>query len=73
LSDPEHPWELTLPELLRRVVELCGEEQGRRAAETIRRYAEIVKQPDDEILEPETIATFLEAAGLPPDLLQLDS
>jgi hypothetical protein len=55
---------------LRRIVELCGEVQCLRAAETIRRYAAMVKQPDDEILEPETIATFLEAAGLPRDLFQ---
>jgi hypothetical protein len=72
LADSYHPWDLTVPELLDRVVRLLGEAQGRAVADGIRRHALLIGLPDDAILEPEILGVLLDEAGIPRDLLGLD-
>ena len=69
-GDRDHPWELTLTELLALLERERGE-QGRLAAPTIRRLAASIGLAFNEILETETLRSLLLQAGFPPEDLGL--
>jgi hypothetical protein len=63
-AEHRHPWEFTVLELREHLVREYGE-QGREAAETLRRLATLRGQNYTEILEPDVLRSMLLQIGIP--------
>jgi hypothetical protein len=66
----QHAWEYTIVELAEHLIREHGD-QGRTAAETVRRLATAMGLSHTEILEPDVLRSLLVQAGMPPEDLSL--
>ena len=68
----QHAWEYTVVELAEYLIREHGD-QGRTAAETVRRLATAMGLSHSEILEPDVLRSLLVQAGMPPEDLSLSA
>jgi pyrroloquinoline quinone (PQQ) biosynthesis protein C len=68
----QHAWEYTVVELAEYLIREHGE-QGRTAADTVRRLATAIGLSHTEILEPDVLRSLLVQAGMPPEDLSLSA
>jgi hypothetical protein len=66
----QQPWEYTVVELAEYLIREHGD-QGRTAAETVRRLATAMGLSQTEVLEPDVLRSLLVQAGMPPEDLSL--